>query len=354
VFRDLEGIEPGVDFVDQIEKEIAGCRAVLVVIGPRWSTVSASNGTPRLRELDDPVRIEVAAALNRPELKVIPVLVDGAKMPEPEDLPEALVALPRRAGVEITDARFDFDTNKLIEVLKPALGTVRPPDDDGDPKAVTERRVAMPLADAYRYSIESGHVLENARVERADEVRTTVVLRVGRSLVSWGERVTIQLIANGGTATKARVTSVPVEPPKGVRGIQEITQRVSAPGQSRKRVVELRNRENVERIIRWLETRAGASKLPSHTHARPAGWYADGDPRMLRWWDGSAWTSHQMPRPQGGEGRPPTVAGPVPGSSAGAASAKAVAGWYADPSDPGLLRWWNGGEWTARTAARPR
>ena len=39
-------------------------------------------------------------------------------------------------------------------------------------------------------------------------------------------------------------------------------------------------------------------------HSTPAGWYADpSDGRMLRWWDGTQWTAHQQPNPQAQQGQ---------------------------------------------------
>ena len=38
LFFDTSGIEPGDDFVELIEKEIAGADAVLILIGKRWVT----------------------------------------------------------------------------------------------------------------------------------------------------------------------------------------------------------------------------------------------------------------------------------------------------------------------------
>jgi hypothetical protein len=36
VFRDVDGLRPGQDFVDAIEASLAACRVMLVVIGREW------------------------------------------------------------------------------------------------------------------------------------------------------------------------------------------------------------------------------------------------------------------------------------------------------------------------------
>ena len=80
VFRDVETIEPGVDFVEAIEKALASCAVMLVVIGPRWISISDASGRRRVDDESDYTRLEVGTALKR-NVRVIPVLVEGAVMP---------------------------------------------------------------------------------------------------------------------------------------------------------------------------------------------------------------------------------------------------------------------------------
>lgn len=35
------------------------------------------------------------------------------------------------------------------------------------------------------------------------------------------------------------------------------------------------------------------------TDGQPSGWYPDSDGEGLRWWDGTAWTSHRQHQPRG-------------------------------------------------------
>ncbi len=106
VFRDLEDIPLAGDFRDRIHEEMARSDVVLVVIGPRW-TGTAEDGAARIRADDDPVRMEVEAALAS-RAQVIPVLVETAPMPGRADLPASLHALPSLAGARV-DAGKDFD-----------------------------------------------------------------------------------------------------------------------------------------------------------------------------------------------------------------------------------------------------
>jgi hypothetical protein len=72
----------------------------LAVIGPNWLDVKDESGVRRLDNPDDFVTIEIAAALAR-DIRVIPVLVDNARMPKADKLPESIRPLVRRNAVEV-------------------------------------------------------------------------------------------------------------------------------------------------------------------------------------------------------------------------------------------------------------
>jgi TIR domain len=116
VFMDVD-LAPGVDFIDRITEAVDDSDVLLVIIGPQWATVSREGGQPRLADPGDYVRLEVETALGRPELKVIPLLVAGARMPDPDDLPESMRALSRRNALELTDARWRYDVGRLVNTL---------------------------------------------------------------------------------------------------------------------------------------------------------------------------------------------------------------------------------------------
>jgi hypothetical protein len=86
VFLDVD-MAPGIDFVERINQAVGGCDVLLAVIGPRWATLADDEGHPRLADPEDFVRLEVETALRRRDVTVIPVLVGGAHMPDPDVLP---------------------------------------------------------------------------------------------------------------------------------------------------------------------------------------------------------------------------------------------------------------------------
>ena len=63
------------------------------------------------------MRLETASALKR-DIPVIPVLVQGASMPEAEQLPGDLTDLAFRNAVELTHARWDSDVQVLASALR--------------------------------------------------------------------------------------------------------------------------------------------------------------------------------------------------------------------------------------------
>ena len=125
VFMDMDTIEPGSDFGDVIQKAVDDCDVFLPVIGPEWAGVDPTTG---LRRLDDPtdwVGAETVAALQR-GVPVIPVLVDGALMPAPAELPETLAPLARRQAMSIRHESFSSDVSRLIEAIERRLGPTEP------------------------------------------------------------------------------------------------------------------------------------------------------------------------------------------------------------------------------------
>ena len=115
IFMDIDEIPFGIDFREHIAEVLATCDAVVAVMGQRWLTGAGT--TARIMEETDPVRIEIQAALER-GVPVIPVLVEGAGMPEPSDLPEPLVPLAYRNACEVASGRdFHSHIDRLIRAI---------------------------------------------------------------------------------------------------------------------------------------------------------------------------------------------------------------------------------------------
>jgi hypothetical protein len=110
IFMDIDKIEPGVDFTEVISRSLDSCDVMLAIIGPNWQGKD-SNGLSRIKKPDDWVRLELSTALKR-NIRVVPVLVDGASLPAVSELPEDLEGLSRRQTYEISNKRRQNDTEQ--------------------------------------------------------------------------------------------------------------------------------------------------------------------------------------------------------------------------------------------------
>jgi hypothetical protein len=105
VFMDVNAIPLGVDFLDAIGYEVAKCDVLLAIIGPRWLDARDEIGQRRLDNVNDFVRVEIAAALKR-DIPVIPILLDGTRVPNADQLPDDLKRLASRNGLNIRHDSF--------------------------------------------------------------------------------------------------------------------------------------------------------------------------------------------------------------------------------------------------------
>lgn len=113
VFRDTDDIPAGEEFDAVLNGELAGTRAVVVLIGKQW----LAELTSRLaRPEPDYVRMEVATAL-RSGKRVIPVLVQGAELPSAEQLPADLRGLVGRQTLSVRDEAWNQDMGRLTDAI---------------------------------------------------------------------------------------------------------------------------------------------------------------------------------------------------------------------------------------------
>ena len=144
VFRDVEDIKPGEDFVKAIERNLQNATVFLVIIGKDWLTVKDNQGLRRLESPKDYVRIEIETALRFNGI-IIPVLVEGATMPKPEEIPQSIAAIANRQAIEITDTRWEEDIERLLQTLNES--PVEPLGDENFPfKSKWFRRISLLFA----------------------------------------------------------------------------------------------------------------------------------------------------------------------------------------------------------------
>ncbi|MDQ1560346.1 MAG: hypothetical protein QOD32_3406 [Pyrinomonadaceae bacterium] len=186
IFMDIDYLEPGEDFVQAIEDAVGSCEILIALIGRGWSTSRDETG----RRLDNPkdfVRLEIAAALTR-NIRVIPVLVQGAQMPHPQDLPEDLLPLSRRHALELSDLRWKHDVDRLIRSLEKILAGQREERRRAEQEAAEwERREAearQQTEASKRRKQKAAPAASSARAgARPKRVRLTVVAAVAAAVL---------------------------------------------------------------------------------------------------------------------------------------------------------------------------
>jgi hypothetical protein len=120
VFMDLDSIEAGLDFADAIGSAVRSCAVLVALIGGNWLTITDEDGSRRLDDPDDFVRFEIRTALERC-VRVIPVLLDGAKAPKQTQLPSDLHKLARLNPLEMSYGRYEYDETRLMAVIQRVL-----------------------------------------------------------------------------------------------------------------------------------------------------------------------------------------------------------------------------------------
>ena len=117
LFMDVDTLQGGDDYSRVIQQNIVASGVLLAVIGPHWQSLTGPDGKRRLDSPDDFVRIEIRKALDR-GIRVIPVLVGGATIPEAKDLPADLQPIVERQAMEIRDSHFHPDVQQLVLMLR--------------------------------------------------------------------------------------------------------------------------------------------------------------------------------------------------------------------------------------------
>ena len=120
VFVDMDSIEPGLDFAEVIREAVDSCAVLVALIGRQWATLADEEGRRRLENPDDYVRFEVQTALER-GVRVIPVLVDGARPLRQQQLPAELQKLARLNALELSYGRYEYDADRLVSLLQRLL-----------------------------------------------------------------------------------------------------------------------------------------------------------------------------------------------------------------------------------------
>jgi TIR domain len=121
VFRDKYSIQPGADFRREIDNAVGKCKVMLAVIGAAWLDPPKPRGERRIDFKDDWLRIEIESALQRHRW-IIPILLDGVRMPDTDGLPDSVRELAYRQACTLRESTFDTDVGRLVETLQEYFG----------------------------------------------------------------------------------------------------------------------------------------------------------------------------------------------------------------------------------------
>ena len=168
IFRDLSSIRYGQDFGKVIGDALAQCKVCLVIIGDDWINVRNDAGNRRIDDSNDWVRTEVVSALEQ-GVRVIPVLVEDAIMPEKSQLPENLKNL---AGLNAAKVRDDPDFDVDVDRLFNAVDSYLSDSPKNSNASFTKRRRIVLAGFALCFAVV-------AAVYRSDLVRVMEDLRIG-------------------------------------------------------------------------------------------------------------------------------------------------------------------------------
>jgi hypothetical protein len=121
VYMDIDNIPLGIDFRDHIYGALDKADVLVVIVGQKWLGTD-QNGQHRIAGDNDFVRAEIEAALKR-NIPVVPVLVDGATMPGPSNLPDSLKPFTFRHAAAIdTGVDFHQHMDRLTRSLDRMVG----------------------------------------------------------------------------------------------------------------------------------------------------------------------------------------------------------------------------------------
>jgi hypothetical protein len=117
LFLDFAAISPGDDWRARITENLDKVQAVVVVIGPKWLEILNARAST---DTHDEVRRELSVALAKPGLRILPILVKGARMPSAGDLPPELQILSSKNALEVRGSAWDSDVNRVVNALRRA------------------------------------------------------------------------------------------------------------------------------------------------------------------------------------------------------------------------------------------
>ncbi|MBY8873792.1 toll/interleukin-1 receptor domain-containing protein [Micromonospora sp. PLK6-60] len=121
VFRDCRSLRTGRDFQPEIQRALERSTVLLALVGPRWWELRDERGRRRIEDPDDFVRMEIRYALGRPDMVLIPLLLNGATLPKAHQLPADIAGFAHRHWAEFRARHDEADLRTLVDELSAHL-----------------------------------------------------------------------------------------------------------------------------------------------------------------------------------------------------------------------------------------
>lgn len=197
VFKDVDSIPLGINFRKHLDEQVARCDVFLAVIGLDWKGTQDGADKSRLEDPRDFVRIEVESALKR-QIPVIPVLVRGAKIPDPEQLPSSMRELSDRNGIVVRpDPDFHHDMDRLISHLREqvVIAVAEVPPMESEEKLLSELRMLMLSFRTVRELKQGLHVLESHLIKNPYSVEARMLQHDMQAAIEKAEKPGVYMSA---------------------------------------------------------------------------------------------------------------------------------------------------------------
>jgi len=181
-----------------IEQTLGSCEVAVILIGRRWLERGA-DGTRRIDDPQDALRAEIKSAL-RLRLKIVPLLVGGAAVPQDEELPRDVAPIVDWQALRVDDDDFDHDSLRLVQALE---------------RHLQDAGTAPHLDTAEAKSSEIHRLMESAEscIARSDWVTAAQILRSVLSLDKSNADAAARLRYVQEQTTRAYSREMPVQPP---------------------------------------------------------------------------------------------------------------------------------------------
>jgi hypothetical protein len=126
IFLDLSGLDGGDHWLHKLQRQVDDAAVMVSLIGKGWADIRDEKSNRRLDNSNDFVRFELAHAFSR-NIPILPLLIDGAPMPEISHLPPQLAELASRQAMLLRAESYTEDADKIALRVRSLINTVRPP-----------------------------------------------------------------------------------------------------------------------------------------------------------------------------------------------------------------------------------